>query len=125
MNALQASTKRKPVFVTLNPPAPPRPSSPSAATTTAHPQYDRAALAAQARLPGIQGRNHLWFTGAWTGYGFHEDGLKAGLTAAEALGASVPGGPRCLRSPRPQNDAMRARPLFPPPRPRSRWFRAG
>ncbi|MFN3673615.1 MAG: NAD(P)/FAD-dependent oxidoreductase, partial [Bosea sp. (in: a-proteobacteria)] len=90
MNALQGIDKRKPVFVTLNPPAPPRPELTFGRYNYSHPQYDRAALAAQARLPGIQGRNHLWFTGAWTGYGFHEDGLKAGLTAAEALGASVP-----------------------------------
>lgn len=90
MNALQGIDKRKPVFVTLNPPTPPRPDLTFGRFNYSHPQYDRAALAAQARLPGIQGRNRIWFTGAWTGYGFHEDGLKAGLTAAEALGAQVP-----------------------------------
>jgi predicted NAD/FAD-binding protein len=27
----------------------------------------------------------VWFAGAWTGYGFHEDGLKSGLAVAAAL----------------------------------------
>jgi predicted NAD/FAD-binding protein len=90
MNALQGIDKDKPVFVTLNPPQPPRPDLVFGRFSYSHPQYDRPAIAAQARLAGIQGRNRLWFAGAWMGYGFHEDGLKAGLTAAEALGASVP-----------------------------------
>jgi predicted NAD/FAD-binding protein len=28
---------------------------------------------------------HTHFAGAWCGYGFHEDGLKAGLQAAAAI----------------------------------------
>ena len=55
-----------------------------------HPQYNAAAFAAQKRLDEIQGRRHTWFCGAWTGYGFHEDGLQSGLAVAEALGAAVP-----------------------------------
>src|SRR6185312_5887484 len=53
-------------------------------------QYNRAAFAAQKRLSEIQGRRRTWFCGAWTGYGFHEDGLRSGLEVAEALGAYAP-----------------------------------
>jgi predicted NAD/FAD-binding protein len=47
--------------------------------------FDAAAIAAQRRLPEIQGRRNTWFAGAWTGYGFHEDGLKSGLAVAQAI----------------------------------------
>lgn len=90
MNALQGIDKAKPVFVTLNPPTPPRADLVFGRYSYSHPQYDHAALAAQARLPGIQGADRIRFAGAWTGYGFHEDGLRSGLEAAEALGATVP-----------------------------------
>jgi predicted NAD/FAD-binding protein len=41
-------------------------------------------------LPTIQGRRGLWFAGAWAGYGFHEDGLKAGLAVANDLDCYAP-----------------------------------
>jgi uncharacterized protein len=47
--------------------------------------FDNAAIAAQGRLAALQGRSHVWFCGAWTGYGFHEDGLKSGQEAAERI----------------------------------------
>jgi uncharacterized protein len=51
----------------------------------AHPVMDMASTAAQARLAEINGSNHSWFCGAWTRYGFHEDGLMSGLAAARAI----------------------------------------
>jgi predicted NAD/FAD-binding protein len=30
----------------------------------------------------LQGQQQTWFAGAWTGYGFHEDGLKSALRIA-------------------------------------------
>jgi predicted NAD/FAD-binding protein len=54
-----------------------------------HPIFDAAAVAAQNRLGNIQGEGGLWFAGAWAGYGFHEDGLKAGYTAADGVLASL------------------------------------
>ena len=50
-----------------------------------HPVFDLAAIEAQQRVPELQGQQHTWYCGAWTGYGFHEDGLKSGLAAADAL----------------------------------------
>ena len=51
----------------------------------AHPVFDVAAIEAQKRLPLLQGQQHTWYAGAWTGYGFHEDGLKSGLQVGRAL----------------------------------------
>ena len=42
----------------------------------------------------LQGENGVYFAGAWCGYGFHEDGLKAGIDVAQRLGASHPWPPR-------------------------------
>ncbi len=91
MNVLQPQLgKDRPVFVTLNPPREPQADLVFGRYSYDHPQYDNAALAAQKRLDAIQGGNRTWFCGAWTGYGFHEDGLSSGLAVAERLGATVP-----------------------------------
>jgi uncharacterized protein len=90
MNNLQGIDNARPLFVSLNPPFEPDPDLTFGKYICEHPQYNAAAFAAQKRLGEIQGRRHTWFCGAWTGYGFHEDGLRSGLDAAEALGAGVP-----------------------------------
>jgi hypothetical protein len=90
MNNLQGVDKDKPLFVSLNPPFAPADELTFGKYICEHPQYNRVAFAAQKRLSEIQGRRHTWFCGAWTGYGFHEDGLRSGLEVAEALGAYAP-----------------------------------
>lgn len=90
MNLLQGIPERTPLFVSLNPPRAPRADKTFVHFVTGHPQYDQAAINAQKALPTIQGVNRTWFAGAWANYGFHEDGLTAGLTVAEGLGAVVP-----------------------------------
>ena len=85
INKLQPVPFSSPVVLTLNPPVPPRDDSVLARFDYAHPVFDQAAVAAQARLEQIQGTERLWFAGAWTGYGFHEDGLKSGLAVARRL----------------------------------------
>jgi predicted NAD/FAD-binding protein len=89
MNVLQNIDRACPLFVTLNPPERPDPALTFARFTYAHPQYDAPAIAAQKRIGEIQGRQRTWYCGAWTRYGFHEDGLASGLAVAEALGARV------------------------------------
>ena len=90
MNRLQNLDPRCPLFVSLNPPREPDPSLTFARYTYDHPQFNAPALAAQNSLESIQGGRHTWFCGAWTRYGFHEDGLRSGLAVAAALGAQAP-----------------------------------
>lgn len=90
MNRLQGIDENKPLFVSLNPVIEPREDMVFGEWMFDHPQYDARALSAQARLHDIQGTRGVYFAGAWTGHGFHEDGLRSGLDAAIALGAKVP-----------------------------------
>ena len=46
-------------------------------------------MAAQKRLPEINS-DEVSFVGAWTLYGFHEDGFTSGIRAAERIGAKIP-----------------------------------
>lgn len=55
-----------------------------------HPMYSKEAVAAQERVPEIQGVDRVWFAGAWTRYGFHEDGILSAVRVAEPLGATLP-----------------------------------
>jgi predicted NAD/FAD-binding protein len=90
MNALQHIDADKPLFVSLNPPVEPDAELTFARFTCDHPQFDLAAFEAQSQLDTVQGVNRTWFCGAWTGYGFHEDGLRSGLAVAERLGGTAP-----------------------------------
>jgi len=85
LNMLQPLPCSTPVVVSLNPIDEPDPRHVLASFDYAHPVFDGAAVAAQARLANFQGSQNTWFAGAWTGYGFHEDGLKSGLAAAAAI----------------------------------------
>lgn len=90
INKLQPLPCKAPMIVTLNPVHEPRPDRVIRRIDYAHPVFDLAAIEAQRRLPALQGRRRTWFCGAWTGYGFHEDGLKSGLAVANALGVRAP-----------------------------------
>lgn len=88
MNRLQPLATDQNVFVTLNPPF--QPNDVHRTSWYSHPVFDPEAIEAQARLPEIQGSERAWFCGAWTGYGFHEDGLESGMAVGRALGGEVP-----------------------------------
>ena len=85
MNRLQNIESDTNYIVSLNPPRPPRADSILYQTEYAHPQYQPATVEAQDKLPAIQYKNHIAWAGAWTAYGFHEDGLKSGLRAVKAI----------------------------------------
>jgi uncharacterized protein len=87
INRLQPLPWKTPVIVSMNPLRPVREDRILGQWTYAHPVFDRAAVRAQRELSRIQGRSHVWFCGAWTRYGFHEDGLMSGLAVAEGLRA--------------------------------------
>jgi hypothetical protein len=87
MNRLQGIDSPAPLFVSLNPGGDPDPALTHAEFAYDHPVLDAAAFAARRAIGAIQGRGGVRYAGAWLGYGFHEDGLRAGLAAAAALGA--------------------------------------
>ncbi len=90
MNSLQDLPPGRDIFVSLNPPRPPRSDKVIAEIGYEHPIFDAAAIAAQQRIGEIQGRDRLWFAGAYLGYGFHEDGLRSAVEVAAALGVPAP-----------------------------------
>jgi len=81
INRLQPLPWQQPVVVSLNPdPAHmPAPDKVLQKFSYSHPVFDGAAIAAQQQLPALQGRGGVWYGGAWTRYGFHEDGLMSAL----------------------------------------------
>lgn len=85
LNLLQPLPFAQDVIVSLNPVREIDPARIIGEYEYAHPVFDLAAIRAQQRLGELQGQQHSWFCGAWTGYGFHEDGLKSGLAVAAGL----------------------------------------
>ena len=85
LQPLPSAWDNQPVIVSLNPVVEPDSATIRADIEYAHPVFDQAAINAQLNLPLIQGSKNTWFCGAWTGYGFHEDGLRSGELVAEAI----------------------------------------
>jgi predicted NAD/FAD-binding protein len=85
LNRLQPLPFTQPVVVSLNPVSAIASDQILGQYDYAHPVFDLTAIEAQKRMPQLQGQQHTWFAGAWMGYGFHEDGLKAGLAVAREL----------------------------------------
>ncbi|MET0348301.1 MAG: FAD-dependent oxidoreductase [Rhizobacter sp.] len=85
LNRLQPLPFTTPVIVSLNPVTAPAAEHVHRTIDYAHPVFDQAAIAAQRRVPSLQGRQRTWFCGAWTRYGFHEDGLMSGLAVVDGL----------------------------------------
>lgn len=90
MNNLQTLDTDTPVLVTLNPGRRPAQSAIYNEHVFSHPVFDEAAIRAQKRLTEIQGKNGLWFCGAYQRYGFHEDGLLSAVTIARQIGVTIP-----------------------------------
>lgn len=79
------------VLVTLNPLSPPDPRLVQGIWEYAHPLYNSAAIRSQKLLANIQNTRGISYAGAWTKYGFHEDGFSSGISVAmNHLGAKLP-----------------------------------
>jgi predicted NAD/FAD-binding protein len=85
INRLQPLPWQQPVLVSLNPVREIEAKDVLGEFDYAHPVFDLAAINAQSRMPALQGQHGRYYCGAWMGYGFHEDGLKAGVAAAARL----------------------------------------
>ena len=88
MNRLQGFAETgDQLLVSLNSPAPFAEGSVVARMDYAHPVFTREAVAAAARLR-TEGGDRLAFAGAHLGWGFHEDGCRSGVEAAQRLGVT-------------------------------------
>jgi len=89
MNLLQSLPTARPCLVTLNSPRPIAAETIAYQVTYEHPLYDTAALHSQADLPLMRPERNTYFCGSYCGYGFHEDGARAGVTVARQLGVDL------------------------------------
>ena len=87
MNRLQALATRCPHLVTLNATDRIDPDRVLARMTYEHPIYTTRSVAAQRHLPELNDGT-IAFAGAYHGWGFHEDGCRAGVAAAQSLGVA-------------------------------------
>ncbi len=86
MDLLQGLESPEPLVVTLNRSQAIDPARVLARMRYAHPVYDAAMVAAQARRGEIQGVRRTWFAGAYWGWGFHEDGIRSAAQLCAAFG---------------------------------------
>ena len=90
INRLQPLPFSTPVIVTMNPLIAPDPAKVIRKISNEHPVFLATSATTKRALRALQGKHRMWFAGAWTRYGFHEDGLMSGIAVAKALGANVP-----------------------------------
>ena len=90
MNELQGINSPKPILLSLNPKILPNPDLIYGQYSYSHPILDNNAINIQKKLSSVQGKNNLWFCGAWTGFGFHEDGVKSAVEIANSHNIDLP-----------------------------------
>lgn len=89
MNRLQGVSDRENYFVTINRPESIAADRRRATIAYEHPLFTLGAVRAQAEIPALNaaaaGGSETYFCGAWTRYGFHEDGLLSAVNVARQL----------------------------------------
>lgn len=84
MNQLQGVSDKVDYFVSLNAEVPP--TSVCREIDYEHPLFDLPAIAAQKEVAGLNDpAGRTFYAGAWTRYGFHEDGLLSAVHVCEKL----------------------------------------
>ena len=79
MNNLQNLATQTPIIVSLNPETMPDASLIWHQAEFDHPLLSRDAVQAQQKIQQIQGKDRIWYVGAYQQYGFHEDGLQSAV----------------------------------------------
>ncbi len=88
LNRLQGIDSATPILVTLNRDDAIDPEKVLAHMEYAHPVLDAAAVRAQGQRDEINGTRRTWFTGAYWGSGFHEDGVRSAVETCRAMGVT-------------------------------------
>ena len=90
MNILQNLNTSLNIFVSLNPYKSPNKDLIHKILYYEHPVFNLETNKAQNELDSIQGNNNIYYTGAWTAYGFHEDGIKSAVKITKLLDVKIP-----------------------------------
>ena len=85
INKLQPLPVNKAVIVTLNPPIKIDKNKVVKEINYEHPLFSKEAIMAQQTMDSIQGREGVYFSGAWLRYGFHEDGILSSKSVINKL----------------------------------------
>ena len=85
MNKLQNIDYNFPIFVTLNPIIPIQDHKIFDLYEFYHPEYNMDSLLGQKEIGKIQGKNNIYFCGAYLKNGFHEDGISSAKEVADAI----------------------------------------
>ena len=86
MNLLQKLSCKKNIFVTLNYDKIKKDKI-IKKISYEHPLFTNPLLTVDKISNAAQGINNIWFSGAWLGYGFHEDGVKSALKVRKLINA--------------------------------------
>ncbi len=89
MNRLQKLKTRKNYFVTLNGDAWIDKTQRIKSVIFDHPCYTFDSLGTHEKLDSINGKNRIYYCGAYCGYGFHEDGARSGVNVANKFGIEL------------------------------------
>ncbi len=85
INKLQPLPVEKAVIVTLNPASKIEKNKVVKEINYQHPLFSIDAIMAQREMVNIQGRQGVYFSGAWLRYGFHEDGILSSKSVINKL----------------------------------------